>query len=240
MLTESIDFFKNYDRLNNPAQDADMEAYVYSKELWDDIDLREHPSHQVPMACQCQNPFCENHGTEDEDLNQEWPSIQQRSSSPEKHATTSDPTGHSHKRHKLTVLEDKSPKAVKISGAPQNSTLLRNRRAGTRKDICQFLTDHSRKRQKLAVLEDKSPKAVVICGAPQNSTLLRNRRARTKRVSANRQRRRHLSAQMLIQGSQGPEVSLTEMASIPVSVPYSAYSQKSGDIVIVPVDLFVW
>ena len=136
MLTESIAFFKNYDRLHCPAQDADMQAYVYSKELWDDIDLREDPLRQAPTACQCQNPFCDNHGTEDEDLNQEWASMEQKSSKPEKHAITSDPTGHSHKRQKLTVLEDKSPKAVKISGAPRNSTLLRNRRARTRENIC--------------------------------------------------------------------------------------------------------
>jgi hypothetical protein len=136
-LTESIAFFKNYDRLHNPAQDADMEAYVYSKELWDDIDLREDPSHQAPMACQCRNPFCYKHGTRDKNLNNEWASTEQKSSRPDKPAVTSNSTGHSQERQKLAVLENKSPEAVRVCGAPQNSTLWHNRRAGTSDNIRQ-------------------------------------------------------------------------------------------------------
>lgn len=138
MLTESIAFFKNYDRLHSPAQDADMKAYVCSEELWDDINLREDPSHQPPMACQCQNPFCDNRATGDDDLNEEWASMKQTLSRPERRAITSNPTDYSLKKRKLAVVEDKSPKAVNICGVPQNSTLLRNRRARTRKAICQL------------------------------------------------------------------------------------------------------
>jgi len=95
MLTETIAFFKNYDRLHSPAQDADMKAYVYAKELWEDVDLRDDPSHQAPLACECQNPFCENHGTEDKDLDQEFASLEQQFARAERVAVTSHPTGHS-------------------------------------------------------------------------------------------------------------------------------------------------
>lgn len=182
MLTESIAFFKNYDRLHRPAQDADVKAYVCSEDLWEDIDLQDdHPSRQAAMACQCHNPFCENHATEDEDLNQEWASLKQQPSRPEKHVITSDSTIHSQKRQKLTVLEDQSPKMVTIRANPSDSTLWRKRRARTR-DAIRGLTETPPPAcsQKLTVLEDHSPKTISIHTIPRDSTLWRKRRARPR------------------------------------------------------------
>ena len=143
-------------RLPTPAQ----AATIPSNDLTSDISLQAFPPPQTPLTCACQNPFCDAHYREDDDLTLEWASPPK----PKPHAlTTFNPTTHPQKRQKLTVLEKKWPRTVIISGVIQNSTLLRKR--------------YSQQRQKLTVLEKKCAKTVVICATPQKSKLWRKRRA---------------------------------------------------------------
>lgn len=176
MLTDDIAFFKNLKnptRLPTPAQEADITSY----DLWSDIDL--HSPLPAPMTCQCHNPFCENHAPYDSEAL--TPSLDQQPHKPENHTIpTSHPIDSSENQHKLTIFEDNSPKTVVICGVPKDSSLMRRRRARTRKDICSLIASRAQKRQALTRFEATSLPRILICGRPFDSSLCRRRRARAQ------------------------------------------------------------
>ena len=137
---------ENHQSLIGSAQEADQKAYIFSEQLWTDIDLHRNndKSPKALPVCNCQNPFCDNHGTADEDLSQEWASINQKPDQKEKPVSIPPSPIHpkelSNAPQKPAAISPPIPAPTTISSPPRKSTLWHNRRTRTKNELLLLAT----------------------------------------------------------------------------------------------------
>lgn len=134
------------------AQDATQTADVYSEQLWEDIDLQENSPFKDPDPCNCQNPFCENHSTDRDDLTEEWAAMAQKPKEDDKAVPptppekteepskpdfklTAPPQTSSMVLDKPTLAADSLVGSFKLSTTPKKSTLWHTRKTLARDDL---------------------------------------------------------------------------------------------------------
>ena len=139
-----MDHRRGYEDLGSLAQDAGPKSYIFSEQLWEDIDLKKDEFPKIQVPCTCRNPFCDNHLSMDDDLSQEWASMDQNHKRNEKPTSKPSPWDHpmepqpSHQ--KSTAGPSESPKTTTVSQSTRNSTLWLNRRTRARDDLLLLVT----------------------------------------------------------------------------------------------------